>query len=127
MRKLTQKTLLALKGAGLTAAEIQQRLAADGTVVSIDLIRKRLSEARRETLGKPASPPQERKSSATARRQGQLAEAMALIEALKADLQGVLDGWADSFAESDRYQRFEAAAESLESIREELETVDVSW
>ena len=127
MRKLTQKTLLELKAEGLTAAEIQQRLAADGVTVSLDLVRKRLSEARRETLGQPASPPRQQKTSATARRQGQLAEAMTLIEVLKADLRGVLDGWADSFAESDRYQRFETAAEALESIREELETVDVSW
>ena len=127
MRKISQESLLELKAEGLTATQIQQRLADDGTVVSIDLVRKRLSEARRETLGQPASPPQERKSSATARRQGQVAEAMTLIEALKADLQGVLESWGDNFSASDRYQRFETAAESLRSIMEELETVDVSW
>ena len=126
-RKLDQATLLDLKAEGLTAAQIQDRLTNDGTVVSIDLVRKRLSEARRETLGQPASPPQQRKSSATARRQGQLAEAVNLVEALQSDIQGVLDGWAANFAGSERYQRFEAAAEALAAVAEELEAVDVSW
>ena len=42
-------------------------------------------------------------------------------------LQGILDGWGDNFAGSDRYERFQAAVESLESAAEALESVDVSW
>ena len=70
-RKLDQETLLGLKAQGLTAAEIQDRLTNDGTVVSIDLVRKRLSEARRETWanrrhrpssGSPRPPPDGRAS-----------------------------------------------------------------
>ena len=119
-RKLNQETLLGLKAQGLTAAEIQERLASDGVAVSIDLVRKRLSEARRETLGQPAPAPPQRKDSATARRQRQLTEAVTLVAALRDDLQGVLDGWSDSFAGSERYARFESAAEALEGV-------DVSW
>ena len=126
-RKLDQTTLLALDAAGLTAVAMQRRLADEGTTVSIDLIRKRLSEARREARGDPPAPRPQRKSSATNRRQGQLAEAGKLVTVLRDDLQGVLDGWADSFAGSDRYERFQAAVESLESAAEALESVDVSW
>ena len=126
-RKLDQETLLVLKAEGLTAAEIQDRLANTGITVGIDLVRKRLSELRRETLGQPTAPPKERKSSATARRKAQLSEAVNLVEVLKSDIRGVLDGWADSFAESERYRRFEAAAEALETAAEALEAVDVSW
>ena len=126
-RKLDQTTLLALDAAGLTAVAMQRRLADEGTTVSIDLIRKRLSEARREARGDPPAPRPQRKSSATNRRQGQLAEAVNLVTALRDDLQGVLDGWGDSFASSDRYERFQAAVESLESAAEALESVDVSW
>ena len=126
-RKLGQETLLGLKAEGLTAAGIQGRLADDGVAVSLDLVRKRLSEALRETQGLPASPPQQRKSSATARRKDQLSEAVKLVAALRDDLQGVLDGWGDGFAETARYHRFNAAVESLESTAELLEEVDVSW
>ena len=126
-RKLDQTTLLALDAEGLTAVAMQQRLADEGTTVSIDLIRKRLSETRRETRGDPPAPRPQRKSSATNRRQGQLDEAIKLVTALRDDLQGVLDGWGDSFASSDRYERFQAAVESLESAAEALESVDVSW
>ena len=126
-RKLDQPTLLALDAAGLTAVAMQHRLADEGTSVSLDLIRKRLSEARREARGDPPAPRPQRKSSATNRRQGQLAEAVKLVTALRDDLQGVLDGWGDSFAGSDRYERFQAAVESLESAAEALESVDVSW
>ena len=126
-RKLDQTTLLALDAAGLTAVAMQRRLADEGTTVSIDLIRKRLSEARREARGDPPAPRPQRKSSATNRRQGQLAEAINLVTALRDDLQGVLDGWGDSFASSDRYERFQAAVESLASAAEALESVDVSW
>ena len=126
-RKLDQTTLLALDAAGLTAVAMQRRFADEGTTVSIDLIRKRLSEARREARGDSPAPRPQRKSSATNRRQGQVAEAVNLVTALRDDLQGVLDGWGDSFAGSDRYERFQAAVESLESAAEALESVDVSW
>ena len=126
-RKLDQTTLLALDAAGLTAVAMQRRLADEGTSVSLDLIRKRLSEARRAARGDAPAPRPQRKSSATNRRQGQLAEAINLVTALRDDLQGVLDGWSDSFAGSDRYERFQAAVESLESAAEALESVDVSW
>ena len=36
-------------------------------------------------------------------------------------------GWSDSFDGSERYERFQAAVESLESTVEALESVDVSW
>ena len=126
-RKLDQTTLLALDAEGLTAVAMQRRLADAGTTVSIDLIRKRLSEARREAKGDPPAPRPQRKSSATNRRQGQLAEAVNLVTALRDDLQGILDGWSDNFACSERYERFQAAVESLESAAEALESVDVSW
>ena len=54
-------------------------------------------------------------------------EAVKLVTALRDDLQGVLDGWGGSFASSERYERFQAAVESLESAAEALESVDVSW
>ena len=57
----------------------------------------------------------------------QLTEAVNLVEALRDDLQGVLDGWGDSFAGSERYTRFEAAVGELEGVAEALESVDVSW
>ena len=126
-RKLDETTLLALDAAGLTAVAMQRCLADEGTVVSLDLIRKRLSEARRAARGDPPAPRPRRKSSATNRRQGQLDEASKLVTALRDDLQGVLDGWGDSFASSYRYERFQAAVESLESAAEALESVDVSW
>ena len=69
-RKFDQTTLLALDAAGLTAVAMQRRLADEGTSVSLDLIRKRLSEVRREARGEPPAPKPQRKSSATARRQG---------------------------------------------------------
>ena len=86
-----------------------------------------MSEARRAARGDPPAPRPQRKSSATNRRQGQLAEAVNLVTALRDDLQGVLDGWAGSFTSSDRSERFQAAVESLESAAEALESVDVSW
>ena len=69
-RKFDQTTLLALDAEGLTAVAMQRRLADEGTSVSLDLIRKRLSEVRREARGEPPAPKPQRKSSATARRQG---------------------------------------------------------
>ena len=55
-RKLDETTLLALDTAGLTAVAMQQRLADEGTSVSLDLIRNRLSEARRAARGDPPAP-----------------------------------------------------------------------
>ena len=108
---------------------MQRRLADEGTTVSsVDLIRKRLSgsTAERPEGDAPAPKPQ-RKSSATNRRQRQLAEALVLVEALKDDLQATLDGWGDSFAGSDRSERFTAAVAGLEVAAEVLGEVDVSW
>ena len=112
---------------GLTAVEIHRELEAQGIAVGIDLVRKRLQEVRRASRGEPPTPKPQRKSSATNRRQSQLAEAVNLATALRDDLQGVLDGWGDSFAGSERYERFQVAVESLESVVEALEAVDVSW
>ena len=126
-RKLDETTLLALGTAGLTAVAMQQRLADEGTSVSLDLIRKRLSEARRAARGDPPAPRPQRKRFGHNRRQGQLYEARKLVTALRDDLLGVLDGWGSSFAGSDRSERFQAAVESLESAAEALESVDVSW
>ena len=126
-RKLNPARLMLWDTEGLSAADMQRRLADEGTMASLDLVRLRLQEARREARGEPPAPKPQRKSSATNRRQTQLAEALALVQSLKEDLEGVLDGWGDSFAGSDRYERFTAAVESLESAAEALESVDVSW
>ena len=56
-----------------------------------------------------------------------MTEAINLITALKADLEGVLDGWGDSFAGSERYERFAVAVGELEGIAETLGDIDVSW
>ena len=77
--------------------------------------------------GEPPAPKPQRKVSATNRRQGQLTEAINSVEALKDDLQGDLDGWGDSFAGSNRYERFTAAVGELEGIADSLEAVNVSW
>ena len=95
---------------------MQRRLADEGTVVSIDLIRLRLREARREARGEPPAPRPQRKSSATNRRQGQLAEAVKLLSDLQADLEGVVAGWGEGFAETDRYKRFDEASQALQDI-----------
>ena len=106
---------------------MQRRLADEGTTVSIDLIRKRLSEARRAARGDPPAPRPQRKSSATNRRQRQLAEAVKLLSDLQADLDGVVAGWGEGFAETGRYQRFDEAAQALQEIVALLEDLDVSW
>ena len=111
----------------MTTVEMQKRLAAQGTTASVDLIRLRLREARRNAQGKPPAPKPQRKDSATHRRQGQLAEAVNLVTALRDDLQGVLDGWGDSFAGSERYERFAVAVGELKGIAETLGDIDVSW
>ena len=89
-RKLDPTALLFWDTQGVTAVEMQRRLADEGTNASIDLIRLRLREARREAQGEPTAPRPQRKSSATARRQGQLAEAVKLLSDLQADLEGVV-------------------------------------
>ena len=72
-RKLDPTTLLSWNAQGMTTVEMQKRLAAQGTTASVDLIRLRLREARRNAQGKPPAPKPQRKDSATHRRQGQLA------------------------------------------------------
>ena len=126
-RKLDETKLLLWNVQGLSAVDMQRRLADEGTMASLDLIRLRLREARRNAQGEPPAPQPQRKSSATNRRQGQLTEAINLITALKADLKGVLDGWGDSFAGSERYERFAVAVGELEGIAETLGAIDVSW
>ena len=54
-------------------------------------------------------------------------EAVNLVTALRDNLQGVLDGWGDSFAGSERYERFAVAVGELEGIAETLGDIDVSW
>ena len=85
-RKLDETKLLLWDVQGLSAVDMQRRLADEGTMASLDLIRLRLREARRNAQGEPPAPQPQRKSSATNRRQGQLTEAINLITALKADL-----------------------------------------
>ena len=129
-RKLDPARLLAWSAQGLTAEGIQRALEAEGTTAGLDLIRLRLREAKREANGSaPATPTPKapRRSSSTARRTGQLTQAGELLESLREDLQSVLDGWGDSFAESDRSQRFQAAVEALDSITADLAGLDVSW
>ena len=126
-RKLDPAMLLFWDAQGATSVEMQRRLAARGTTASVDLIRLRLREARRNARGEPPAPKPVRHSSATNRRQGQLDEAINLVNALRDDLQATLDGWGGSFAGSDRSERFTAAVESLEAAAEALEAVDVSW
>ena len=126
-RRLDQTALLFWDTQGLTAVEMHRQLEAQGIAVSIDLVRKRLQEIRRASRGEPPTPKPQRKSSATARRQAQLAEAVNLVTALRDDLQGVLDGWGGSFAGSERYERFQVAVGELEGIAETLGDIDVSW
>ena len=81
-----------------------------------------------QTVEAVAEPPQSKKKvSATALRESQLAGAAKLLEDLREDLQGVLDGWGDSFAGSDRSERFQDAVAELEGIIEMVEAVDLSW
>ena len=64
-RRLDETALLFWDAQGLTAVDMQRRLADEGTVVSIDLIRLRLREVRRNARGEPPAPRPQRKSSAT--------------------------------------------------------------
>ena len=127
LRKLDPAMLLFWDVEGATSVEMQRRLADEGTVVSIDLICLRLREARRNAQGEPPAPRPQRKSSATARRQGQLAEAVKLLSDLQADLDGVVAGWGEGFAETVRYQRFDEAAQALQDIVVLLEDLDIGW
>ena len=126
-RKLNPTRLLLWDTQGVTAVDMQRRLADAGTNASIDLIRLRLREARREAQGEPAAPRPQRKSSATNRRQRQLAEAVKLLSDLQADLEGVVAGWGEDFAETDRYKRFDEAAQALQEIVVLLEDLNIGW
>ena len=126
-RKLDPTALLFWDTQGVTAVDMQRRLADEGTNASIDLIRLRLREARQEAQGELPAPRPQRKSSATARRQGQLAEAVKLLSDLRADLEGVVAGWGEGFAETDRYKRFDEAAQALQDIVVLLEDLDIGW
>jgi hypothetical protein len=126
-RKLDPTALLFWDTQGVTAVDMQRRLADEGTNASIDLIRLRLREARREAQGKPPAPRPQRKSSATHRRQRQLAEAVKMLSDLQADLEGVVTGWGEGFAETGRYKRFDEASQALQDIVVLLEDLDVSW
>ena len=125
-RKLGETTLLALDAEGLTAVAMQRRLADEGTTVSIDLIRLRLREARREARGEPPAPCPQRKASVTTRRQRQLSKAVKLLSDLQGDLEGVVAGWGEGFAETGRYRRFDEASQALQEIVALLEDLDVS-
>ena len=81
-RRLDETALLFWDAQGLTAVDMQRRLADVGTIASLDLIRLRLREARRNAQGEPPAPKPQRKSSATNRRQGQLADALNLATTL---------------------------------------------
>ena len=74
-RKLNPARLMLWDTEGLSAVDMQRRLADEGTMASLDLVRLRLREARRNAQGEPPAPKPQRKSSATNRRQTQLAEA----------------------------------------------------
>ena len=50
-----------------------------------------------------------------------------LIRLRLREARGVLDGWGDSFAGSERYERFAVAVGELEGIAETLGDIDVSW
>ena len=126
-RKLDPTKLLFWDAQGVTTVEMQRRLAESGTTASVDLIRLRLREARRNAQGEPPAPKPQRKSSATNRRQTQLAEALALVQALKEDLEGTLAGWGDAFGGSDRHERFTTAVADLEAIADSLDGIDVTW
>ena len=126
-RKLNPTSLLLWDTQGVTAVDMQRRLADEGTNASIDLIRLRLREARRNAQGEPPAPRPQRKSSATNRRQGQLAEAVKLLSDLQADLEGVVAGWGEGFAETDRYKRFDEAAQALQEIVVLLEDLNIGW
>ena len=81
----------------------------------------------RNAQGEPPTPRPQRKSSVTARRQTQLAEAVKLLSDLQADLEGVVSGWGEGFAETGRYKRFDEASQSLQDIVVLLEDLDIGW
>ena len=106
---------------------MRQRLAEDGKHVSIELVRLRLREAHRASAGDTLKPKAVRKSSATARRQQQVASSVDVLEALRDDLQNLVDSWGDSFAGTDRYQRFSDAVAVIEDAVAGLGDLDLSW
>ena len=105
-RTIDPVDLLQWEGDGLNTEEMRQRLAEDGKPVSIELVRLRLREAHQASAGGPPKPKAERKASATARRLQQVASSVDVLEELRDDLQNLLDSWGESFAGTDRYQRF---------------------
>ena len=105
-RTIDPVDLLQWERDGLTTDEMRQRLAEDGKHVSIELVRLRLREGCRASAGDTLKPKAERKSSATARRLQQVASSVDVLEELRDDLQNLVDSWGDSFAGTDRYQRF---------------------
>ena len=56
-----------------------------------------------------------------------MAEAVKLLSNLQADLEGVVAGWGEGFAETDRYKRFDEASQALQDIVVLLEDLDIGW
>ena len=128
-RTIDPVDLLQWERDGLNTEEMRQRLAEDGKQVSIELVRLRLRlrEAHRASAGDPPKPKAERKSSATARRQQQVASSVDVLEELRDDLQNLIDSWGASFAGTDRYQRFSDAVAVIEEAVASLGDLDLSW
>ena len=126
-RTIDPVDLLQWERDGLNTEEMRQRLAEDGKQVSIELVRLRLREGRRASAGDPPKPKAERKSSATARRQQQVASSVDVLEELRDDLQNLIDSWGDRFAGTDRYQRFSDAVAVIEEAVAGLVDLDLSW
>ena len=126
-RTIDPVDLLQWERDGLNTEEMRQRLAEDGKQVSIELVRLRLREAHRASAGDPPKPKAERKSSATARRQQQVASSVDVLEELRDDLQNLIDSWGASFAGTDRYQRFSDAVAVIEDAVAGLGDLDLSW
>ena len=126
-RTIDPVDLLQWERDGLNTEEMRQRLAEDGKPVSIELVRLRLREAHQASAGAPPKPKAERKASATARRQQQVASAVDVLEELRDDLQNLIDSWGDTFAGTDRYQRFSDAVAVIEEAVASLGDLDLSW
>ena len=86
-----------------------------------------IDQVSRASAGDPPKPKAERKSSATARRQQQVASSVDVLEELRDDLQNLVESWGDSFAGTDRYQRFSAAVAVIEEAVAGLGDLDLSW
>ena len=126
-RTIDPVDLLQWERDGLNTDEMRQRLAVLSKPVSIELVRLRLREAHRASAGDPPKPKPERKSSATARRQRQVAAAVDVLEELRDDLQNLVESWGDTFAGTDRYQRFSDAVAVIEEAVAGLGDIDLSW